>query len=82
MSELAPLDSPLKDVLNEIVDNFSVEDAKHVKAFEAVTNHDVKAVEYFLREKLEGVDGRVEQPHRVPAFREHVGGHQQPRRTR
>ncbi|HTU57441.1 MAG TPA: adenylosuccinate lyase, partial [Polyangiales bacterium] len=50
-----PLDSPLKDMLNGIVDNFSVEDAKHVKSFEAVTNHDVKAVEYFLREKLEGV---------------------------
>jgi adenylosuccinate lyase len=55
LNELAALDSPLKDVLNDIVDNFSVEDAKHVKSFEAVTNHDVKAVEYFLREKLEGV---------------------------
>jgi adenylosuccinate lyase len=55
LRELAALDSPLKDVLNAIVDNFSIEDAKHVKAFEAVTNHDVKAVEYFLREKLEGV---------------------------
>ncbi|HET7131235.1 MAG TPA: lyase family protein, partial [Gammaproteobacteria bacterium] len=53
--DLAPLDSPVKDVLNNIVDTFSVDDAKHVKAFEAVTNHDVKAVEYFLREKLEGV---------------------------
>jgi len=55
LGELAALDMPLKDVLNDIVDNFSVEDAKHVKAFEAVTNHDVKAIEYFLREKLEGV---------------------------
>jgi adenylosuccinate lyase len=53
--DLAPLDSPVKDVLNHIVDTFSVDDAKQVKAFEAVTNHDVKAVEYFLREKLEGV---------------------------
>jgi adenylosuccinate lyase len=55
LNDLAALDSPLKDVLNDIVDNFSIEDAKHVKSFEAVTNHDVKAVEYFLREKLEGV---------------------------
>ncbi|HZF31726.1 MAG TPA: adenylosuccinate lyase [Gammaproteobacteria bacterium] len=55
--DLAPLDSPVKDVLNHIVDEFSVDDAKHVKAFEAVTNHDVKAVEYYLREKLEGVTG-------------------------
>jgi adenylosuccinate lyase len=52
---VGPLDSPVKDVLNQIVDHFSVDDAKHVKAFEAVTNHDVKAVEYYLREKLEGV---------------------------
>jgi adenylosuccinate lyase len=55
LPELAPLDSPLKDMLNGIVDNFGIEDAKHVKSFEAITNHDVKAVEYFLREKLEGV---------------------------
>jgi adenylosuccinate lyase len=55
LPELTALDSPTKDVLNSIVDDFSIEDAKHVKAFEAVTNHDVKAVEYFLREKLEGV---------------------------
>jgi adenylosuccinate lyase len=55
--DLAPLDSPVKDVLNHIVDEFSIDDAKRVKAFEAVTNHDVKAVEYFLREKLEGVSG-------------------------
>src|SRR6185295_6025332 len=57
LRELEPLDSPLKDVLNEIVDNFSIEDAKSVKAFEAVTNHDVKAVEYYLRDKLDGLAG-------------------------
>jgi adenylosuccinate lyase len=55
--DLATLDSPLKDVLNQIVDNFSVDDAKHVKSFEAITNHDVKAVEYFLRDKLDGMSG-------------------------
>jgi adenylosuccinate lyase len=57
LRELEPLDSPLKDVLNEIVDNFSIEDAKSVKSFEAVTNHDVKAVEYYLRDKLDGLAG-------------------------
>jgi len=57
VADLAALDSPLKDVLNEIVDKFSLDDAQHVKAFEAVTNHDVKAVEYFLRDKLDGTDG-------------------------
>ena len=55
--ELEPLLGPVKDVLNGVVDRFSVEDARRVKALEATTNHDVKAVEYFLREKLDGVKG-------------------------
>ncbi len=54
---LSPLGSPVKDVLNALIDEFGIEDARRVKALEATTNHDVKAVEYFLREKLEGVAG-------------------------
>jgi len=50
--ELAPLSSVMKDVLNRIVDEFSIDDAERVKRIEATTNHDVKAVEYFIREKL------------------------------
>jgi adenylosuccinate lyase len=42
----------LKDLLNSIVDDFSLDDAERVKKIEATTNHDVKAVEYFIREKL------------------------------
>ncbi len=57
LGDFAPLEPPVKDVLNEIVDAFSAEDAARVKALEAETNHDVKAVEYFLRHKLEGVRG-------------------------
>jgi adenylosuccinate lyase len=53
--ELPALESPVKDLLNRIVDHFGVEDARRVKALEKTTNHDVKAVEYFLREKLDGV---------------------------
>ena len=56
--ELAPLEPPVKDLLNQIVDGFALEDARRVKALEKTTNHDVKAVEYFLREKLEGVSSR------------------------
>ncbi|MDH5622080.1 MAG: adenylosuccinate lyase [Gammaproteobacteria bacterium] len=52
IGELAPLTSVMKDVLNHIVDDFSVDDAERVKKIEATTNHDVKAVEYFIREKL------------------------------
>ena len=50
--ELAPLTSVMKDVLNHIIDDFSLDDAERVKKIEATTNHDVKAVEYFIREKL------------------------------
>ena len=50
--ELAPLTSVMKDVLNDIIDDFSIDDAERVKKIEATTNHDVKAVEYFIREKL------------------------------
>jgi len=39
-------------VLNDIVNNFSQEDALRIKKIEATTNHDVKAVEYFLKEKI------------------------------
>ncbi|WDP85984.1 MAG: adenylosuccinate lyase [Desulfobacter sp.] len=40
-------------LLKGIVDRFSVEDALRVKQIEAKTNHDVKAVEYFIKEKME-----------------------------
>ena len=52
IEELGPLSSVMKDVLNNIVDGFSLDDAEQVKTIEATTNHDVKAVEYFIREKL------------------------------
>ena len=60
VGELGPLSSVMKDVLNDIVDRFSLDDAERVKAIEATTNHDVKAVEYFIREKLG--DGPETQP--------------------
>lgn len=41
-------------VLLNLVDAFSDEDAQRIKAIEAVTNHDVKAVEYWLKEKVTG----------------------------
>lgn len=40
------------DSLLELIDNFSVEDAQRVKDIERTTNHDVKAVEYLIREKI------------------------------
>jgi len=52
ITELTPLSSVMKDVLNDVVDRFTADDAERVKAIEATTNHDVKAVEYFIREKI------------------------------
>ena len=42
------------NLLNDIVDKFHEEDAQRVKNIERTTNHDVKAVEYFLKEKIAG----------------------------
>lgn len=39
--------------LNNVKENFSIEDAQRIKQIEAITNHDVKAVEYFLKEALD-----------------------------
>ena len=45
-------DSGANNLLDSIAINFSVADALNVKKFENTTNHDVKAVEYFLKEKI------------------------------
>lgn len=42
--------------LRQIHENFSVEDAKRIKEIESVTNHDVKAVEYFIKEKFDQLE--------------------------
>ena len=46
------LSSAIKKELIKIVGEFSIEDAEKIKQTEKITNHDVKAVEYFLKEKL------------------------------
>ena len=51
--QLPPLSKRATDFLNSIVDSFSLEDAEAVKAFERTTNHDVKAVEYFVKQKFQ-----------------------------
>jgi adenylosuccinate lyase len=48
-----PLPAALKTAIHSIADDFSLADAEKIKETEAITNHDVKAVEYFLKEKLE-----------------------------
>jgi len=45
--------------LDAIISNFSVADAEAVKTIEATTNHDVKAVEYFLKQSSDSIDELV-----------------------
>ncbi len=52
--EVPTLDADADAVLNSIIDDFSLEDAARIKTIERTTNHDVKAVEYFLKEKIQG----------------------------
>lgn len=50
--EVAPFSESANSILNRIVDDFSPVDAQRVKDIEKTTNHDVKAVEYLLKEKI------------------------------
>jgi adenylosuccinate lyase len=50
--------------LREIYHNFTLEDAKRIKEIEGITNHDVKAVEYFLKEKFDELQ--------IPDFKEFI----------
>ena len=52
--ELAPFPADAAARLRALADGFSADDAARVKAIERTTNHDVKAVEYFIKERLEG----------------------------
>ena len=55
MPQLADADHSKFEQLRDIYRNFSIEDAQRVKDIEKVTNHDVKAVEYFLKEKFDAL---------------------------
>ena len=53
IKELDPISDKDLKRFQKLYNSFNIEDAKRVKAIEVATNHDVKAVEYFIREKLE-----------------------------
>jgi adenylosuccinate lyase len=55
VEQLSGVDSDLFEPLRDIYRNFQTEDAQKIKDIEKVTNHDVKAVEYFIKEKFEGL---------------------------
>jgi adenylosuccinate lyase len=52
INEVPAFSDAANAVLNDIVAHFNEEDALRIKKIEATTNHDVKAVEYFLKEKI------------------------------
>ena len=62
LPQLADVPTELFPQLRAIYEDFSLEDAQRVKEIESVTNHDVKAVEYFIKEKLKSLT-----PHPSPA---------------
>ena len=53
LPQLEDVDPNLFRELRNLYVNFSIEDAEKVKEIEKVTNHDVKAVEYFIKSKME-----------------------------
>src|SRR5690554_2962465 len=52
LPQLSGVDAALFSEMRNVVTNFSEEDANRIKEIEKTTNHDVKAVEYFLKEKF------------------------------
>ncbi|MDO6743908.1 adenylosuccinate lyase [Tenacibaculum soleae] len=56
LPQLADFNKDLYADLRKIYEDFSTEDAQKIKDIEAVTNHDVKAVEYFIKEKFDALN--------------------------
>ncbi|MEQ5814853.1 adenylosuccinate lyase [Marinobacter sp. NFXS11] len=55
VAEVPAFSSDANSFLDRLVSEFSLEDAERIKDIERTTNHDVKAVEYFIKEKIAGV---------------------------
>ena len=53
IKEIESFSASSTSLLNNIKDNFSIADAERIKEIEKTTNHDMKAVEYFIREKIQ-----------------------------
>jgi adenylosuccinate lyase len=57
LPQLASFPTELFERLRQIYKDFTTDDAQRVKDIEKVTNHDVKAVEYFIKEKFDAIGG-------------------------
>ena len=56
LPQLSAFEEEKIDELNGIFEHFSVADSEYIKSIERTTNHDVKAVEYFLKERFDGLE--------------------------
>jgi len=56
LPQLSEFDTSLFPALRKLYSDFTSEDAQKIKDIEKVTNHDVKAVEYFIKEKFDGIE--------------------------
>src|SRR5690606_25223640 len=56
ITEVPPLSPQALAFLDSLIDDFSEADARKVKDSEKITNHDVKAAEYFIKERLREVE--------------------------
>ncbi len=56
LPQLASFDKNLYTSLRDIYNNFDSQDAIKIKEIESITNHDVKAVEYFIKEKFDALE--------------------------
>ncbi|MGN0036670.1 MAG: adenylosuccinate lyase [Bacteroidaceae bacterium] len=65
LPQLQGVSRDLFDTFRDIYRNFTEADAQRIKEIESVTNHDVKAVEYFLKEKFDAIGG-------LEAFKEFI----------
>ena len=65
LPQLKDFPQSLFETLRDIYRNFTTDDAQRVKDIEAVTNHDVKAVEYFIKEKIDAIPS---QPQSAPVY--------------
>ena len=57
LPQLASFPTELFERLRQIYKDFTTDDAQRVKDIEKVTNHDVKAVEYFIKEQFDAIGG-------------------------
>ena len=55
LPQLNSFDPEMKAVLRNIYDSFSLNDARQIKDIEKITNHDVKAVEYFIKDRFDAL---------------------------